>query len=101
MRPSQANAPTERALIVQEQLALGVDKCSPCNHGSDFSRLAINPFEPAAKSCPDDAFLDPGLAFGQFAIGSQASQLGAGTCPARRAVVCFARAQNKASRLRS
>ncbi|MCY1532882.1 hypothetical protein D9M68_681780 [compost metagenome] len=62
------------------------------NGGDDALAL---PLEAAFELAADHAGLAPGLAFGQFAVGGEAGQLGAGAGAAGRAVVGLARAEHE------
>src|SRR5471032_64071 len=88
----RSNAPRERILLVDQQGAVGGHKSLAGNERADA--LAV-PFVAADELAGGDARLYPGLTGGQFSIGGQARQFGAGAGAARRAVVGLARAHDE------
>src|SRR5260221_1042887 len=96
--PPSLNPPAEWIVIVEEQGRLAVHVGLACEGRNGLVAFAaIARMEGAAG----DALLNPLFALGEFSIGGKARELGAGACPARRAVVGFARAQHEIARMRT
>src|SRR5512146_57335 len=92
-----SNAELKRILFVEEQRRFGVDVGCAANRRDDLLALAtVAADELAAKN----AFLNPRLAFGQFAVGSQAGELGARAGAAGRTIVCLAGAKHEVAAVR-
>src|SRR6185503_14205678 len=66
----------------------------------DLAARAVEPLVGGLEAAADDALLDPGLAFGELAVGREAGELRARPGAAGRAVVRLARAQHEVARAR-
>src|SRR6185369_3817952 len=82
------------------QCRLRGDICVTGDRRRNFAFVAIEPAIVADEGAADNALLDPRFAFGELAIRCEAGKLGAGTGPARRAVVGLTGTQNKVATVR-
>lgn len=77
---------------VEEEGGFGVDEGGAGNAGKDDAvAWGVSGLEEAA----DEAFLEPDLAGGEFAIGGEAGEFGAGASAAGGAVIGFAGAEDE------
>src|SRR5258708_26759915 len=89
--------PVEWIPLVEDQVALKRDERSSSDVREDLSiGKKISRIEPAA----DDTLLHPHLARSQLAVGGKAGKLRTGTCPTRRTVIGFPRAEHKVPGIR-
>jgi len=86
------DAPAKRVALIQNEPGLGRHMCRPLDRGIDNT---INNIHPAFEQTANEAFLPPDLLLCQFSVFEQARHLRAGTCPARRPVVRFSRAEHE------
>jgi hypothetical protein len=73
----------EGVAIVEDELAVGRDMGGSRDCGNDGLRAGFVADVAAPERGAEDAFLDPFLAGGEFAVGRQTGQLRAGSRAAR------------------
>src|SRR5437899_8740321 len=95
MGTSSPDSPTKRVAFVEYQRRFCIHVGSAGNDRSNFSAGSIQPAVSPSEGAAEDAFLHPRSAFGQFSIGRQAGEFGAGASAARRTVIGFTRALDK------
>lgn len=84
--------PAEWIARVEDQVRVRGDK-GRCGDVGQQNPIVF--YQPAFKDAADHAFLAPGLARREQAVGIQAGELRAGAGATRGAVVLLARAENK------